>query len=236
MFLREYVPQSLTDAWNAEFEQLRQGAMTVSEYVIRFNELACHAPALVATVRERIRRFIEGLHPSIRTSMARELEMDITYQQAVSIARRVKGMLARDREEREAKRSRETGHYSRARAPAARYGRGFRSLPVHSALPAASGVPTSPRPQESYYAPPVSCVPLVRGAFTGQSSRPGPSQSQLLRPLRGCFEYGDTHHMVRDFPRSRRGAHPQTYQPLRAPSGPPSILPTPATTPPPKPA
>ncbi|XP_070055407.1 uncharacterized protein [Nicotiana tomentosiformis] len=79
MFLREYVPQSLRDAWRLEFEQLRQGSMTVSEYVVHFSGLARHALALVATVKERVCRFIEGLHPSIRTSMARELEMDITY-------------------------------------------------------------------------------------------------------------------------------------------------------------
>ena len=86
----------------------------------------------------------------------------------------VEGMFARDRVEREAKRSRETGHYSGARAPAARYGRGFVSRLVHSALPAASGVPAPPRPQEPYYAPPVSSMPPTRGAITGQSSRPGP--------------------------------------------------------------
>ena len=34
MFLREYVPQSLRDAWCVEFEKLRQGSMTVSEYVV----------------------------------------------------------------------------------------------------------------------------------------------------------------------------------------------------------
>ncbi|XP_070052655.1 uncharacterized protein [Nicotiana tomentosiformis] len=54
--------------------------------------------------------------------MARELEMDISYQQVMSIARRLEGMLARDREEMEAKRSRETGSYFSARAPAARHG------------------------------------------------------------------------------------------------------------------
>ncbi|XP_070031662.1 uncharacterized protein [Nicotiana tomentosiformis] len=71
---------------------MRQGAMTVSEYAICFSELARHAPALVATVRERVCRFIGGLHPSIRTSKARELEIDITFQHAVSIARRVEGL------------------------------------------------------------------------------------------------------------------------------------------------
>ncbi|XP_070040447.1 uncharacterized protein [Nicotiana tomentosiformis] len=55
MFLREYVPQSLRDSWHVEIEQLRQGAMTVSEYAVCFSNLARHAPALVATVQERVR-------------------------------------------------------------------------------------------------------------------------------------------------------------------------------------
>ncbi|XP_070040430.1 uncharacterized protein [Nicotiana tomentosiformis] len=140
MCLREYVPQSLRDSWHADLEQLCQGAMNVSEYAVRFSDLARHAPALVATVRERVRQFIEGLHPSIRSSMARELEMDISYQQVASIAKRFKGMFARDREEREAKRYREAGYYSGARAPAALHGRGYVSRPVLSALPASIGV------------------------------------------------------------------------------------------------
>ncbi|XP_070036131.1 uncharacterized protein [Nicotiana tomentosiformis] len=97
MFLRKYVPQSLRDAWRADIEQLRQGTMTVSEYTYRFSDLARHAPALVVTVRERVRRFILGLYPSIRISIVRELEMDISYQQVVSLARWLEGMLARDR-------------------------------------------------------------------------------------------------------------------------------------------
>ncbi|XP_070039275.1 uncharacterized protein [Nicotiana tomentosiformis] len=121
--------------------------MTVSEYAVRFSDLSRHTPALVSIVRERVRRFIEGLNPSIKLSMARELDIDITYQQVVGIARRLGGMLTRDREEREAKRSRESGTYSGTRAPAsARQGRGYMSRLVHSALPAASGAPTTTRP------------------------------------------------------------------------------------------
>ncbi|XP_070055113.1 uncharacterized protein [Nicotiana tomentosiformis] len=45
-----------------------------------------HAPALVATIRERVCRFIEGLRHDIRFSMARELESDVSFQQ-VSIDR-----------------------------------------------------------------------------------------------------------------------------------------------------
>ncbi|XP_070046678.1 uncharacterized protein [Nicotiana tomentosiformis] len=63
MFMREFVPQSLRDAWRVEFEQLRQGSMTVSEYAVQFSDLSRHAPPLAATVRERVRRFIDWAQP-----------------------------------------------------------------------------------------------------------------------------------------------------------------------------
>ncbi|XP_070015361.1 uncharacterized protein [Nicotiana sylvestris] len=141
MFLREFVPQRLRDAWCTEFEHLRQGTMTVSEYAVHYTSLARHVPDLVSTIRERVCRFIEGLIPNIRSNMARELEMNISYHQVVRIARRIEGIHAREIEERKAKRSQESGHYSGACAPAAgRHGRGYMSCPVHSALPAASGI------------------------------------------------------------------------------------------------
>ncbi|XP_070005536.1 uncharacterized protein [Nicotiana sylvestris] len=84
--------RSLRDASSTKFENLHQGTMTVSKYVICYTSLARHAPALVSTVCERVRRFIKGLIPNIRSSMARELEMDVSYHQVVSIARRIEGM------------------------------------------------------------------------------------------------------------------------------------------------
>ncbi|XP_070015170.1 uncharacterized protein [Nicotiana sylvestris] len=90
--------------------------------------------------------------------------MDILYQQVVSIARTVEGMLTWDREEREAKRSRKLGHYFGARAlTAVRHGMGYVSCPDHSSLLAANGILAPPRLQEPYYAPPVSSMPPVQG-------------------------------------------------------------------------
>ncbi|XP_070043125.1 uncharacterized protein [Nicotiana tomentosiformis] len=141
-------------------------------------------------------------------------------------------MLTRDREEREAKRSRESGTYSGTRAQAAvRHGRGSVSRPVHSALSAASDILAPSKPQDPYYAPPMTSIPPTRGAFSGKSSRPGPSQSQQPRSPRAYFEYGDTRHMVRDCPRLRRGAPLQTSHPLRAPPCPQAIIPAPTTSP-----
>ncbi|XP_070054607.1 uncharacterized protein [Nicotiana tomentosiformis] len=185
MFLREYVPQSLRDAWRAEFEQLCQGSMTVSEYTV------------------------------------------------IGIARRLEGMLTRDREEREAKKSRESGTYSGTLAlTTARQARGYMGRPVHSALLAVNGAPSTTRPQDPYYAPPVSSVPHTRGASSGQSSRLAPSQSHHPCPLRSFFECGDTRHLVRDCPRFKRGAPPQLSQAPRAPPGPQAMIVAPTTSPP----
>ncbi|XP_070050555.1 uncharacterized protein [Nicotiana tomentosiformis] len=61
----------------------------MSQYAVRFSELSRHAPALISTVRERVRRFIEGLNYGIRFSIAQELETDTQYQQVVEIAWRL---------------------------------------------------------------------------------------------------------------------------------------------------
>ncbi|XP_070039880.1 uncharacterized protein [Nicotiana tomentosiformis] len=187
--------------------------MTVSEYATRFSELSRHAPALVSTVKKRVCQFIEGLNHSIRFSMTRELETDTPYQHVVEIAQRLEGIWGWEREEREVKRPRDSSTYSAARAPVvARHGRVYVTHPVHLVLPASSGIPTTPMSQVADYAPPLSSVPPARGALSGQSSRPGPSQSRQPHPPRAYFKCGDTRHMVRDFPRLRRGAPPQSTQ------------------------
>ena len=49
-----------------EFLELKQGAMTVIEYVARFTELARFADDYVATDAAKVRRFESGLRLSIR--------------------------------------------------------------------------------------------------------------------------------------------------------------------------
>ncbi|XP_070046691.1 uncharacterized protein [Nicotiana tomentosiformis] len=178
LFLRDFVPQTLRNAWRVEFEYLRQGNMTLSKYAIRFSDLSRHTPTLVSLVREWVHRFIEGLIYGIRFNMARDLETDTPYQQVVEIARRLEGMRGREREDREAKKPRGTGGFNGGYVAAtARHGRGYAIRPVHSALPASSGAPVVQRSQGSHFAQPLSSEPPARGTFSGQSSRLGPSQS-----------------------------------------------------------
>ncbi|XP_070015953.1 uncharacterized protein [Nicotiana sylvestris] len=71
--------------------------MSVNDYEAMFSKLSNHALMIFPTDVERVRRFVTGLQPSIRSGMARELEMDIEYQLVVKIARRIEGYRQRAR-------------------------------------------------------------------------------------------------------------------------------------------
>ncbi|XP_070045720.1 uncharacterized protein [Nicotiana tomentosiformis] len=60
-FLEKFILQSRGEELRRQFEQLRQGDLSVMWYEMRFSKLARHAIWLVPTDRERIRRFIDGL-------------------------------------------------------------------------------------------------------------------------------------------------------------------------------
>ena len=60
-----------------EFLDLRQGDMTVPEYVARFTELACFADDYVATNLAKVRRFEDGLRLSLRGKIVGLLLQDM---------------------------------------------------------------------------------------------------------------------------------------------------------------
>ncbi|XP_070036563.1 uncharacterized protein [Nicotiana tomentosiformis] len=152
---------------------MRQGAILVSEYAIRFSELSRHSPTFVSTVKDRVCRFIEGLNYDIRFSMARELETNTPFQQVVEIARRLEGMRGQDRKDREAKRPRGTRGFSGGHASATtRHCMGYASGLVHSVVPATSSALATSRSQVAYYALPLSNTPTARGAFSAMPGLP----------------------------------------------------------------
>ncbi|XP_028117247.1 uncharacterized protein LOC114314916 [Camellia sinensis] len=62
MFYEKYFPQCIRDRKISEFEQLKQGAMSVAEYEAKFTELARYAPHMVNTEYKKARKFEGGLH------------------------------------------------------------------------------------------------------------------------------------------------------------------------------
>ncbi|XP_070035053.1 uncharacterized protein [Nicotiana tomentosiformis] len=99
LLLDMYIPPSQREEFPCQFEQLEQGQMSMTDYEARFSELSRHALMILPTDVERVQRFVAGLHPSIRASMAREVEMGTDYQLVVEIARRIEGYHQRGREQ-----------------------------------------------------------------------------------------------------------------------------------------
>ena len=66
LFMGKYFPTTTRHAKAQEFLELRQGTMTVMEYVARFIELARFADDYVATNMAKARKFENGLKLSIR--------------------------------------------------------------------------------------------------------------------------------------------------------------------------
>ena len=62
----KYFPDTARHAKAQEFLELKQGMMTVMEYMARFTELARFADDYVATDMVKVRRFENGLKLSIR--------------------------------------------------------------------------------------------------------------------------------------------------------------------------
>ena len=65
LFMGKYFPDTARHAKAQEFLELKQGAMTVMDYVARFIELARFADDYVATDMAKVRRFENGLKLSI---------------------------------------------------------------------------------------------------------------------------------------------------------------------------
>ena len=89
LFMGKYFPETASHAKAQEFLELKQGAMTVMDYVARFTELARLADDYMATDMAKVRRFENGLKLSIRARIVglRLQDMDSMVGMALTIKR-----------------------------------------------------------------------------------------------------------------------------------------------------
>ena len=85
----KYFPVTTRHVKAQEFLELKQGGITVIEYVARFTELACFTDDYVATDLAKVRRFENGLRFSIRGRIVglRLQDMDSMVGTAMTIER-----------------------------------------------------------------------------------------------------------------------------------------------------
>ena len=92
LFMSKYFPETAKHAKAQEFLELKQGAMTVMDYVARFTELARFTDDYVVTDLAKVRRFENGLKLSIRGRIVglRLRDMDSMVGTALTIKREIK--------------------------------------------------------------------------------------------------------------------------------------------------
>ena len=91
LFIGKYFPTSARHAKPREFLELRQGTMTILEYVARFTELAHFGDDYVAIVAAKVKKFEDGLNLSIRGRIVGHnlQDMDSMVSTALIIEREV---------------------------------------------------------------------------------------------------------------------------------------------------
>ncbi|WMV50061.1 hypothetical protein MTR67_043446 [Solanum verrucosum] len=65
-FLNRFFSLELREAKLVEFMNLKQGAMSVRKYALKFVQLSKYAPHLVADSRSRMNKFVMGVYKKIR--------------------------------------------------------------------------------------------------------------------------------------------------------------------------
>lgn len=67
MLHEEFFPVVVKKQLADEFHKLKQGQMTIDQYVSRFYQLARHTPRLVPTGQDRAKKFLKGIRDKIQS-------------------------------------------------------------------------------------------------------------------------------------------------------------------------
>ena len=78
-FLKHYVPSGLISIMREKFLQLKQGGMSVSEYLEKFTTLARYATSKIETEDKKKERFLNGLHDELQCVLVVMPFTDLEY-------------------------------------------------------------------------------------------------------------------------------------------------------------
>jgi hypothetical protein len=68
-FRAHHVPQGVIKLKKKEFQDLKQGSMSVNEYITRFTQLSCYAPHEVDTDEKKQEYFLNGLNDGLANAL-----------------------------------------------------------------------------------------------------------------------------------------------------------------------
>ena len=217
-FLDHYLPLEIREAHADQFLNLYQGNMSAREYNLQFNSLSRYAPNVVATMADRVHRYVDRLDTYlVRDCTIASLNKDMDIARMQAFAQKLEDQRqrrkAQELERVQSKRARSTGQFT----------------PSQSDLrPQFFNRP--PRPSSSYSA--VSAPPQFQEPRRNQLGQRGEGQGtrtagysvrQQMAPIqpcrqcgknhqgvcragtKGCYWYGSPRHMIRDCPERPMG-------------------------------
>ena len=129
LFLGKYFLDTARHAKAQDFLELKQGTMTMMDYVARFTELACFANDYMATDMAKVRRFENGLKLSILARIVglRLQDMDVMVGTALTIEREIEDARSTRDAGVSSKRKESQSSYSSGKKQRASSSRGFQS-------------------------------------------------------------------------------------------------------------
>ena len=109
LFKYKYILEHVQDKMEQDFLSLTQGSMIVLEYKARFAELSRYAPHIVIDERRKVKKFVMGLRPSLRTRLVAFNHQ--TMEEAFGAACRQESKMDQYQEEKKALMRRPTSTY-----------------------------------------------------------------------------------------------------------------------------
>jgi predicted PolB exonuclease-like 3'-5' exonuclease len=96
VFRDQHIPNNVMKLKKDEFRKLRQGRMTVTEYLHKFTELSRYAPDDVNDDEKKQEAFLGGLNPEIRTlvEVTTHSDFNAMVNRAITIERNRKAELS----------------------------------------------------------------------------------------------------------------------------------------------
>jgi hypothetical protein len=115
-FFKHHFPQNLRRARKQEFENLKQGNMSVQEYSEEWHRLSIFGGSSVVDAEERVARFVDGLHPDlaiiVRPHGLKTIAEMVNVAIGVEHDRRQSRKMRMDRQERHSKEPPKPAPYS----------------------------------------------------------------------------------------------------------------------------
>jgi hypothetical protein len=186
IFREQHIASIMMKLKKDEFRKLRQGAMSVSEYLHKFTELSHYAPEDVNDDEKKQEAFLSGLNSEIRTLVEVTVHNDFNamVNRAITTERNKKAEFNERKRRFESKRPQQPEKFQRTQFPA------------HIGHQSQGAMP--PKAHPSSFQKPAQSAPLQKTQSTFRTQQTGGGIQ--VTNMRACFHYREIGHLIANCP------------------------------------